>query len=99
MVFVVPKLFADLMSVVCRLEPVVTLWQPSSVRLISSMMPCRREPTADFIYTTETKWGLGLIELDSMPDENVLNFGKVTQLLPLCLFSHRLHRLIRSVGF
>ncbi|PTB77331.1 hypothetical protein M440DRAFT_278063 [Trichoderma longibrachiatum ATCC 18648] len=24
----------------------------------------------------QTKWGLGLIELDSMPDENVLNFGK-----------------------
>ncbi|PTB62336.1 hypothetical protein BBK36DRAFT_1144774 [Trichoderma citrinoviride] len=31
-------------------------------------------------YTTativQTKWGLGLIELDSMPDENLLNFGK-----------------------
>ncbi|TFB07666.1 hypothetical protein CCMA1212_000243 [Trichoderma ghanense] len=25
----------------------------------------------------QTKWGLGLIELDSMPDENLLNFGKV----------------------
>ncbi|KAL7951333.1 hypothetical protein V8C42DRAFT_5150 [Trichoderma barbatum] len=24
----------------------------------------------------QTKWGLGLIELDTMPDENVLNFGK-----------------------
>ncbi|KAL6870387.1 hypothetical protein J3F83DRAFT_677151 [Trichoderma novae-zelandiae] len=24
----------------------------------------------------QTKWGLGLIELESMPDENVLNFGK-----------------------
>ncbi|RFU78183.1 integral membrane [Trichoderma arundinaceum] len=25
----------------------------------------------------ETKWGLGLIHLDDMPDENLLNFGKV----------------------
>ncbi|KAL7958402.1 hypothetical protein V8C34DRAFT_152357 [Trichoderma compactum] len=25
----------------------------------------------------QTKWGLGLIELDTMPDENVLNFGKM----------------------
>lgn len=36
-----------------------------------------RRDLARLIYSTETKWGLGLKHLDDMPLENIFNLGLV----------------------
>lgn len=49
----------------------------------------------------QTKWGLGLIELDTMPDENVLNFGKVLSplsFLPIVAMNESLNPSRRNIS-